>query len=139
MTIDMFAEDGRKPRRKPRVLMHVSDAGIFPDGKKCIRFECSKCGYDTGHIYDERSVTENKRGIPCPECNQGSQKLKKLKLKDTRGVEHSISADDVDSFETGVCPLKRPCVKVVCNGELIFADCELSAFVAAWDAAAQQA
>ena len=51
----------KKPRRK---LMHVSDAG---DG--LIQFRCHRCGHDTGWIEDTKTVTENKRGIPCPKCN----------------------------------------------------------------------
>ncbi|WP_107495541.1 hypothetical protein [Thalassobius sp. I31.1] len=54
-----------KPRAKPRVMMHVADAG------EGIRFECEKCGHDTGWIADEKSVSENKRGLPCPVCNEG--------------------------------------------------------------------
>lgn len=69
MTQDMFTDSGLKPRRRPRVMMHVVDGGIFPDGKPCIQFECNRCGHNTGHIYDTKSVSENKRGTPCPVCN----------------------------------------------------------------------
>lgn len=66
-----------KPRQKRRVMMHVADAGNWgwhtPWGGKCIRFECSKCGHDTDWIDDNLSVTENKRGMPCPICNEGEQ------------------------------------------------------------------
>ena len=57
------------PRRKRRVMMHVMDAG---NGPSCmvIEFECKKCGHNTGWIKDEKSVSENKRGMPCPKCNQ---------------------------------------------------------------------
>ena len=68
MTLDMFTESGVKPRRKPRVMMHVSDAGNGP-GCQIIRFECTKCGHDTDWMEDVRNVSENKRGMPCPKCN----------------------------------------------------------------------
>lgn len=51
------------PRSKRKVRMHVADAG------QGIRFECRKCGYNTGWINDEWTVTENRRGHPCPVCN----------------------------------------------------------------------
>ena len=60
---------------------------------------------------------------------------KKLKMNDTNGVEHSVIAVDVESFTEGICPLGRPCVEVVVNNEVIFADCSLSTFVRVWDAA----
>lgn len=59
----------------------------------------------------------------------------KLKLKDTRGVEHSIVAVDVESFSQGLCPLGRPCVEIVVDGETIFADCTLDRFTSVWDTA----
>lgn len=61
-TPDMFE---KLPRRKARVLMHVADAG-----QDMIRFECYVCGHDTGWIPDEITITDAKRGIPCPECNK---------------------------------------------------------------------
>lgn len=68
------------PRRKPRVLMHVWDAGPNPnsrdedDGGIAI-FQRSKCKRQTDWI-PFRTVTEAKRGIPCERCNQaqGSEK-----------------------------------------------------------------
>jgi len=60
------------PRRPRRVLMHVVDAGEWYGGNgKGIQFSCQTCGHDTGWIKDTRTVTENKRGIPCPKCNGG--------------------------------------------------------------------
>jgi DNA-directed RNA polymerase subunit RPC12/RpoP len=67
-TLDMFSLDGTKPRRAPRVMMHVAEAGQGNSGK-VIQFVCSKCGHDTGWFGDEKSISENKRGIPCPLCN----------------------------------------------------------------------
>ena len=59
-TNDLF---GDKPRRRPRVLMHVYDAGY-----EAIKFKCSKCGFSDWY-HNDMSVSEAKRGIPCPECN----------------------------------------------------------------------
>lgn len=57
------------PRRPRRVMMHVADAG---DGPSCpmIRFECPRCGHDTDWIKDQWTVSENRRGRPCPVCNK---------------------------------------------------------------------
>jgi hypothetical protein len=69
-TIDMFSPTGIKPRRHSRVMMHVDDAGQGNCGK-VIKFECYKCGHNTGWIADEKSISENKKGMPCPVCNIG--------------------------------------------------------------------
>lgn len=60
-TLDLFPETV-PPRAKPRVLMHVVDAG--PEAQK---FECRSCGYDDW--YHAVPVSEAKRGIACPNCN----------------------------------------------------------------------
>ncbi|KXV70536.1 hypothetical protein AD951_02705 [Acetobacter malorum] len=58
------------PRRKRVKRMHVADAGHLPGGaQKGIRFVCSHCGYDTGWIQDTRSISDNRKGLPCPACN----------------------------------------------------------------------
>lgn len=55
---------GKPKRRSPRVLMYVSDAG-----DRYIQFTCFKCGFlDRYHGYIG-TVSENKRGRPCPRCN----------------------------------------------------------------------
>jgi DNA-directed RNA polymerase subunit RPC12/RpoP len=55
--------------RQPRVVrMHVADAGHGFRGN-AIRFECATCGHDTGWVKDEWTITENRRGHPCPTCN----------------------------------------------------------------------
>jgi hypothetical protein len=61
---DLF---GPAPARPNRVLMHAMDSGSFPDGKDAARFECRKCGHDSGWVYASRR--EVRRGIPCPTCN----------------------------------------------------------------------
>ncbi|WJS87281.1 hypothetical protein [Paracoccus sp. TOH] len=60
------------PRRAPLKRMRVEDAGVFPDGKPCIQFVCPHCGYDTDWIYDTWTISENRRGLPCPRCNPDS-------------------------------------------------------------------
>jgi DNA-directed RNA polymerase subunit RPC12/RpoP len=67
---DLFAE--LKPARKaPQKLMHVLDV----DGSCCcdespspVKYKCPRCGHETDWI-EPRTVTEAKRGIPCPVCN----------------------------------------------------------------------
>lgn len=72
-TADMF-EDLKPPRARPQKLMHVCDAG----GNDCddempllVRYSCKRCGHETEWL-DARTVTEAKRGIPCPQCNMPS-------------------------------------------------------------------
>lgn len=64
MTPDLF---GPRPRRSPRVMMHVIDAG---DGceSAIARFRCGRCGHETDW-QDVRTTTEGRRGVPCPKCN----------------------------------------------------------------------
>ncbi len=61
MILDLFPAAPRRPRI---VRMHVADAG-----SGMIWFRCERCGHDTGWIPDTMTVTENKRGMPCPRCN----------------------------------------------------------------------
>lgn len=71
--IDMF-EALRPPRAKPRVLMHVSDAGQVHCGdqedlgKPMCRMRCRRCEHETGWLVFE-NLTQAKRGIPCPNCS----------------------------------------------------------------------
>lgn len=69
MTPLLFDKD-QLPRSEPIKRMRVADAGHMPGGTKGIRFECPHCGHDTGWIEDEWSITENRRGLPCPSCNE---------------------------------------------------------------------
>ena len=62
-----------RQRARPMKRMRVVDAGHLPGGAKGIRFECRRCGHDTGWIPDEWTVSENRRGLPCPQCNAGQQ------------------------------------------------------------------
>ena len=58
---DLF---GKKPRRAPRVMMHVIDAGV-----DAIEYACQKCGHRDWYMND-RSLSATKRGKPCPNCNE---------------------------------------------------------------------
>lgn len=62
---------GQKQRRQPRRMMHVVDAGgdCSGSGSHSVVFECAKCGHKTDWQKVE-SVTEGRRGIPCPICNR---------------------------------------------------------------------
>ena len=65
---DLFPET-KPPRQAPRKLMHVCDAyGDGPDDNH-VRFHCARCGHESDWI-DGLTVTEAKRGMPCPECNK---------------------------------------------------------------------
>lgn len=67
---DMFAEL-KPPKAKPRKLMHVCDASHDDfDDKATVRLNCARCDYITDWL--AMSVTEAKRGIPCPQCNKES-------------------------------------------------------------------
>ncbi len=78
-TLDMFSAAGTKPKRPPRVMMHISDAGHDGAGRRAIEFKCRKCGYETGWLRSDKSVTENKRGRPCPECNKSRVEKERAK------------------------------------------------------------
>jgi hypothetical protein len=73
-TPDLFPETKPK-RRKPRVLMHVCDAGDVQTGaaedlgKPLCRMRCKRCRAETGWLVFD-TVTEAKRGVPCKACNQ---------------------------------------------------------------------
>ena len=67
------------PRSLRQVIMHVVDAGHLPTGQCGIVFECGTCGHNTGWIPDTKTVAENKRGMPCPNCN-GVRKRRRLVL-----------------------------------------------------------
>jgi predicted Zn-ribbon and HTH transcriptional regulator len=73
LTLEMFA---KPPRKKPRVMMHVTDAGTSglrdEEGEiELAEFRCGRCGYETDweRVY---TPTEVRRGHPCPRCNQGA-------------------------------------------------------------------
>lgn len=61
-----------KPKRTPRVLMHVVDAGNGPAPGHWAEFECDRCGYRSEWRPVE-SITDAKRGLPCPKCNDSAR------------------------------------------------------------------
>lgn len=74
MTPDLFPGT-KPPRARPRVLMHVCDAGQVSFGKRedfgkpLCTMRCGRCGAETDWLIFE-TVTEAKRGIPCDACNK---------------------------------------------------------------------
>ncbi|MFT9089458.1 MAG: hypothetical protein ABF479_00360 [Gluconacetobacter sp.] len=66
---DLLFPKADLPRKKPAKRMYVADAGLTPGGEKIIQFVCRRCGHDTDWLYDRWTITENKRGLPCPNCN----------------------------------------------------------------------
>jgi DNA-directed RNA polymerase subunit RPC12/RpoP len=65
----MLFEKTELPRTKFIKRMVVVDAGNHLSGGKGIAFECKHCGHKSGWILDCMTVSQNKRGLPCPECN----------------------------------------------------------------------
>lgn len=74
-TPQLFADAPKPARARPRVLMHVCDAGDVQCGaeadlgKPMCRLRCSSCSVETDWLTFE-TVTEAKRGIPCEACNK---------------------------------------------------------------------
>jgi len=69
----MFGEL-KPPRKAPQKLMHVCDAGNSScgpvDGSSAVvKFSCRRCGHESEWLFGF-TVTEAKRGIPCPVCNK---------------------------------------------------------------------
>ena len=61
------------PRRVSVKRMHVADAGC-----EAISFECHHCGHKTGWLMWNRkeiTVTEARRGLPCPKCNPDTKAI----------------------------------------------------------------
>jgi hypothetical protein len=63
---------GGKPRKPYQFKMHVCDAG--GDNEEHIAtFECRRCNEKTGWL-SFKTITEIRRGIPCPICNNKERK-----------------------------------------------------------------
>ncbi|MGY3588042.1 hypothetical protein [Bradyrhizobium sp. USDA 4350] len=62
----------KPPRRSRGVLMHVCDAGGGEGRNVLCQMQCRKCGHRSGWLIFD-TVTEAKRGIPCPKCNGATQ------------------------------------------------------------------
>ena len=57
-----------KPKHRIRgQLMHVCDAGGGCENGLIVQMRCTRCGYESGWLQFD-TVTEAKRGLPCPEC-----------------------------------------------------------------------
>ena len=67
---DLFPADiAPRTRRKPRILGHVIDAGDngLAEGNCWAQLQCRH-----GHVWETigiYTITELKRGLPCPTCN----------------------------------------------------------------------
>jgi len=58
----------KPPRQRPRILMHVIDAGYADRDKTIVKCKCKKCGYVSDWLVVD-TITEAKRGLPCPKCH----------------------------------------------------------------------
>lgn len=58
-------DKGKTERSSPRIMMHVVDADV----ESRVVFECQKCGHRTDWTFT-RSVSDARRGVPCPTCNK---------------------------------------------------------------------
>ena len=72
MQLEMFA---KPPRATPLKRAHVSDAvkgqGDFPYGGQ---FTCARCTWESDWLCFD-TISEMKRGIPCPKCNSSTENL----------------------------------------------------------------
>lgn len=66
--LDMIGKPARKMRGQ---LMHVCDAGCG-DSAPIAQLQCQKCGHRSGWLKFD-TVTEAKRGLPCPKCKPESR------------------------------------------------------------------
>lgn len=64
-TPDLFTSDGRRPRRKRRVMMRVTHAD-----ERNVAYACDKCGYWTGYKLHNKTYAQVCRGEHCPHCNR---------------------------------------------------------------------
>lgn len=58
----------RSKRPSPRVLAKSDDQGEFTAGRWTAHFAC-RCGWQAW--LSGCTATEVRRGLPCPECNEG--------------------------------------------------------------------
>ena len=71
-TLDLF---GPRPRRQPRVMMTMTDAGELPGGAPGASYKCTRCGFDSGWVatpFGPRGGFRQHYKRPCPRCNGGS-------------------------------------------------------------------
>lgn len=74
--LQLFTNEQAPRFRKPRKwLMHFYDVGPSPyvseSGKEAfyVHWKCKRCGHDDDWSHFEGTVSDVKRGIPCPKCN----------------------------------------------------------------------
>lgn len=73
MTCDLFGLVARKPTFvRMRAIDHGEAPSLMPGWKTAngAHFRCWRCGHDAGWLFN-MSVSEVRRGVPCPECNEG--------------------------------------------------------------------
>ncbi len=72
---DLFGPRARQPRKPRIVRMHAADVGQAPGmmpGWTTTTggyFVCGRCGHEAGWLFN-LTMTEIRRGVPCPHCNQ---------------------------------------------------------------------
>jgi len=74
MTTDLFGPVPRKPSVvRMRAIDHGQAPGLMPGWKTAqgARFRCWRCGHDDGWSFN-MTVSEIKRGLPCPICNEAT-------------------------------------------------------------------
>ncbi|WP_310619707.1 DUF4326 domain-containing protein [Flexibacterium corallicola] len=69
-----------KARSKRLNKAHIVDAG---DGNG--HFMCAKCGWDSGWV--ECTLVEEKKGIPCPDCNDAPEQRVHNKHHNTAPID----------------------------------------------------
>ncbi len=60
----------KPPRQRHRKLMHVVDAGSGSAEGHHVNFVCGHCGHDDGWAVYDDTISDLKRGVPCPKCNK---------------------------------------------------------------------
>lgn len=63
---DLFTAE-QAPRSPNIKRMHVVDAG---SDFGHVHMVCTHCGYDDGWQMKLETLTQLKRGLPCPQCNK---------------------------------------------------------------------
>ena len=64
--------DKQEIKRRPRIKrMKVYDCGV-----DFVLMKCEHCGYDNGWQQYDSSITELKKGWPCPVCNKQTTEVK---------------------------------------------------------------
>lgn len=73
--MQLFTREQAPRTRKPIKRMHVHDCGPSPykseSGKEAhfVWLKCGHCKHDNDWMHFEGTITELKKGLPCPKCN----------------------------------------------------------------------